>query len=92
MPSRKDFFNAIKDEYPNLTDEMINVVLDLNETHPDYISDIIKNERKLSKSKSIPKAKRQINLEELDMLTKKFKEQEINILKTNVAKIISFDN
>jgi hypothetical protein len=87
MVSRKELFEAIKADYNNLHPDMINLVLDLHETDSQYIEGILKEEKK--KCKVIPRPKRQINLQELDLLTELFKEKEKDILKNSFATIIS---
>lgn len=89
MPSKKEMIDAIKSDYPQMPIDMIHLVLDLNEKDEKFISDVIKEEKK--KSKGIPKVKRQMNIEELDILTQKFKAHEEHILKSNLANIISSD-
>lgn len=86
MVSKKEMFEAIKVDYPQMPNEMIETVLELNEKDSKFIEDVIKAERK--KYKTIPKVKRQMDINDLDVLTSIFKEKEKDILKNNAATIV----
>lgn len=66
MPNRQEMHAAIKSDYPQIFDDMIDLVLDLYEKNPTYIEDLIKQEKK--KNKRVPQPKRQLNLEEFEKL------------------------
>lgn len=66
-PTRSELFKSIKEDYPSVLDDMINMVLDLYETNPDFIEQICKEEKKKTKGR-IPKVKTQLTFEEFEKL------------------------
>lgn len=72
MPTRKDFYEGLKMDYPNLPDDMIHLVIDMYEKDHDWIEQRIKEEKKKHKGK-IPLPKTQLTLSEMETLHEKMK-------------------
>lgn len=66
MPTKSDMKKAVMQDYPHLPTEMIDLVLDLYESDPDYIERLCKEEKK--KMKRVPTPKTQLTLEEFERL------------------------
>lgn len=72
MRTRSEMFKSIREDYPNLIPDHINMVLDLYETDSgrDFIEQICKEEKKKHKGK-LPKVKAQLTIQEFEELHKK---------------------
>lgn len=93
MPtSRKELFESIKVDYPNIPDDFLNTFLDVYEKDKDYIEYKIRQEKK--KHKRIPEPRSQMTLEEIEKLHEKFKDvpQGKAWVEADETKIYSEDN
>lgn len=91
MPSKKDMMAAIKQDYPNLPDDYVELVLDVYEKDAEYIERLCKQMKKESKHKGIPPVKTQLTLDELDRLSQKHKEDEERWMQELVSYVVPND-
>ena len=74
MPSRQEMIEAVRQDYPNLPFDMIDIVLEMHEKNPEYVEALIKAEKQRLKSKRAPEPKVRLTASELDELNEKFLE------------------
>ena len=71
MPSRAEMIEAVRQDYPNLPLDFIDLVLELHEKNPEYIEGLIKAEQKRLKAKRV-EPKNRMSVQELEQLNEKF--------------------
>lgn len=74
MVSRKELYENIKIDYPNIPNDMIFLLLDLYTNDKDWLDSKIKEEKRKNKYTCPPKPKTQLSLEEVEKLNEKFKD------------------
>lgn len=73
MVNRKDLYENIKMDYPNLPDDMVYLLIDTYNKDKEWLDSKIKDEKRKNKYTCPPKPKTQLTLSDIETLNEKMK-------------------